>query len=47
MPRRQVKPKADALSNKLWREAFRDEIAEIMTASLRSATMQGCAPGAA
>jgi hypothetical protein len=42
-----VTPRADALSNKLRREAFQDEIAEIMTASLRFAVIEGCAPDVA
>jgi len=39
--------KADALSSKLRREAFQDESAEVMAVSLRSATIEGCAPAVA
>jgi hypothetical protein len=42
---REVLPKADALSSKLRREAFQDEIAMVMTASLRSPTIEGLRAG--
>jgi hypothetical protein len=40
-------PKAEALTSKLRREAFQDEIAVVMTASLRSAVIKGCMPAVA
>jgi hypothetical protein len=40
-------PKAEPLTSKLRREAFQDEIAVVMTASLRSAVINGCMPAVA
>ena len=40
-------PKAEPLTSKLRREAFQDEIAVVMTASLRSAVIKGCMPAVA
>jgi len=40
-------PRADALSSKRRRETFQDEFAMVMTASLRSPTIDGCALAAA
>jgi hypothetical protein len=48
MRRREVMPRADALSSRPRREVFKDEIAKVvMTAFLRSATIEGCASAAA
>jgi hypothetical protein len=45
--RREVTPRADALSSRLRREVFKDVARVVITAFLRSAAIERCAPAAA
>jgi hypothetical protein len=42
MRRTEVTPKAEALSSNPRREAFQDDLTEVMAASLRSGVIEGC-----